>query len=105
MNFSEIGARIRSKRLELKLTQEQLAEKTGLTDTYIGAIERATSKCSIETLVKLSKVLNINMDYLLFGTTVNNVDIRFSEIIKSLPKDKQKLYIEVCESIADKFKK
>ena len=105
MDFEEIGARIRNKRLELKLTQEKLAEKTGLTETYIGAIERATSKCSIDTLAKLSQVLNISVDYLLFGTTINNVDTRFSDILKSLPKDKQNLYIEICESIADKFKK
>ena len=105
MDFEEIGARIRNKRLELNLTQEKLAEKTGLTETYIGAIERATSKCSIDTLAKLSQVLNISVDYLLFGTTINNVDTRFSDILKSLPKDKQNLYIEICESIADKFKK
>lgn len=105
MDFNKIGERIKNKRLELKLTQEKLAEKTGLTETYIGAIERATSKCSIETLVKISQSLDMNMDYLLFGTTVNNINTRFSEIIKSLPKDRQTLYIEVCESIAEKFKK
>lgn len=105
MDFEKIGARIRNKRLELKLTQEKLAEKTGLTETYIGAIERATSKCSIDTLANLSQVLNISVDYLLFGITVNNVDTRFSDIINSLPKDKQNLYIEICEAIADKLKK
>ncbi len=104
MDFKEIGKRIKDKRIELNLTQEQLAEKTGLTDTYIGAIERATSKCSIETLVKISQTLDINMDYMLFGTTTKNVDNRFSEILKSLPKDKQNLYIELCEAIADKLK-
>ena len=46
----------------------------------------------------------MNMDYLLFGTTVNNIDNRFSEIIKKLPKEKQNLYIELCEAIADKLK-
>lgn len=104
MDFKEIGKRIKDKRIELNLTQEQLAEKTGITDTYIGAIERATSKCSIETLVKISQTLDINMDYMLFGTTTKNVDNRFSEILKSLPKDKQNLYIELCEAIADKLK-
>ncbi len=104
MDFKEIGKRIKDKRIELNLTQEQLAEKTGLTDTYIGAIERATSKCSIETLVKISQTLDINMDYMLFGTTTKNVDNRFSEILKSLPKDKQNLYIELCEAIANKLK-
>ena len=104
MDFNEIGKRIKNKRIELGFTQEQLAERTSLTETYIGAIERATSKCSIETLLKISQALNMNMDYMIFGTTINNIDNRFSEIMKKLPKDKQKLYIELCEAIADKLK-
>ena len=104
MNFEDIGKRIKDKRLEMKLTQEQLAEKTGLTDTYIGAIERATSKCSIETLVTISKVLNINIDYLLNGTNINNVDNRFTEMIKDLPEEKKELFIKICESVANTLK-
>lgn len=104
MNFKEVGTRIKNKRLELKLTQEKLAEMTGLSETYIGAIERSTSKCSIETLVKIAQTLNISMDYLLFGTTTKNIDNHFSKIIKGLPDEKQKLYIEICEAIADKIK-
>ena len=83
------------KEIELGFTQEQLAERTSLTETYIGAIERATSKCSIETLVKISQALNMNMDYMIFGTTINNIDNRFSEIMKKLPKDKQKTIYRV----------
>ena len=104
MNFEEIGNRIKNKRLELKLTQEKLAELTGLSETYVGAIERSTSKCSIETLVKLAKSLDISMDYLLFGITNDNIDNHLSKIIKKLPKEKQKLYIEICEAIADTLK-
>lgn len=105
MNFEDIGLRIKNRRKELKLTQEKLAEKTGLTDTYIGAIERSSSKCSIETLVKIANALNLNMDFLLFGTTVKNIDLRFSELINKLPKEKQQLFIELCEAIAEKLKK
>lgn len=104
MDFKGIGKRIKDKRTELKYTQEKLAELAEVSDAYIGAIERATSKCSIETLVKIAQILNMNMDYLLFGTTINNIDIHFSEIIKKLPKEKQNLYIELCEAIADKLK-
>lgn len=104
MNFKEVGTRIKNKRLQLELTQEKLAEMTGLSETYIGAIERSTSKCSIETLVKIAKSLDISMDYLLFGITDENIDNHFSKIIKKLPKEKQKLYIEICEAIADKIK-
>lgn len=104
MNFEEIGARIKKRRIELNLTQEKLAEKTDLTETHIGAIERATSKCSIETLVKLAEVLSLNVDYLLFGITTNNIDYTFATIMKGLPEDKQPLFIELCQAIADKLK-
>ena len=35
MDFKGIGKRIKEKRTQLNLTQEQLAEKVELTDTYI----------------------------------------------------------------------
>lgn len=104
MNFEDIGKRIRKRRLELKLTQEVLAEKTDVTDTYIGVIKRSTSKCSIETLAKLATVLNLDMDYLLFGITANNCNSTFAKIMEDLPKDKQKLFLSLCESIAEKLK-
>lgn len=45
------------------------------------------------------------MDFLLFGTTVKNIDLRFSELMNKLPKDKQQLFIELCEAIAEKLQK
>lgn len=42
---------------------------------------------------------------MIFGTTVNNIDNRFSEILKKLPLDKQNIYIEICETIAEKLSK
>lgn len=104
MDFKGIGNRIKNRRLELKLTQEQLAELIGVSDTYIGAIERATSKFSIETFVKIAQALKLNSDYLLFGTTAENIDNRFSQIIKDIPEEKQELFISLCESIAEKLK-
>ena len=44
------------------------------------------------------------MDFLLFGTTVKNVDLRFSELISEIPPENQQLFIELCESIAEKLK-
>lgn len=100
MDFVGIGQRIKAKRLELKLTQERLAELTNLTDTYIGAIERATSKCSLETIVIIAKTLNLDINYLLFGITSKNIDSIFSQTLDKLPPDKKDLYIKLCNSIA-----
>lgn len=100
MDFVGMGKRIKLRRLELKLTQERLAELTNLTDTYIGAIERATSKCSLETIVTIAKTLDLDMNYLLFGITPKNIDSIFSQTLDKLPADKKNLYIELCNAIA-----
>ena len=72
--------------------------------TYIGAIERSTSKCSIETLANLANALELNVDYLLFGITPNNCDTTFSKIIATLPQSNKQLFINLCEGIAEKLK-
>ncbi len=67
INYGEIGKRILKRRNVLDITQEQLAEKANISAAYIGNIERATSKCSIETLMKLCTALDVTPDYLLLG--------------------------------------
>lgn len=100
MDFIGMGQRIKARRLELKLTQERLAELTNLTDTYIGAIERATSKCSLETIVIIAKTLDLDMNYLLFGITYKNIDSLFSQTLDKIPLNKKDLYIKLCDSVA-----
>jgi ribosome-binding protein aMBF1 (putative translation factor) len=51
-NF-KIGAMIHDARLEKGLTQEQLAEKTGTTKSYISKIENNLKEARISTLQKI----------------------------------------------------
>jgi transcriptional regulator with XRE-family HTH domain len=59
-----IGNRIRERRLKLNLTLENLAEKTDLTQNFIGNIERGNDNPSLETLIKIANALAVNTDYL-----------------------------------------
>jgi DNA-binding XRE family transcriptional regulator len=51
-NF-KIGALIHDKRIELGMTQEQLAEKAGTTKSYISKIENNIKEARISTLQKI----------------------------------------------------
>jgi transcriptional regulator with XRE-family HTH domain len=56
----EFGKRLKTKRQELGFTQEQLAEKAGLTHSYLGSIERGERNVSLGNIVALAKALMIS---------------------------------------------
>lgn len=64
MDYLYMGAQIRKRRRELGRTQEWLAEKADVSTSFIGHIERGDRKASLETLVKISRVLGTTMDQL-----------------------------------------
>jgi transcriptional regulator with XRE-family HTH domain len=56
-----LGEIIRAKRIKAGLSQEQLAEKAQLARNYIGNIERAEYKVTVETLAKIAKALRVRV--------------------------------------------
>lgn len=59
--YKSIGKRIKELRELNGLTQEKLAEKTGLSLDYIGKIEVNINKPGLKTLIKISRALNIHI--------------------------------------------
>jgi transcriptional regulator with XRE-family HTH domain len=60
MELNEIIAiNVLKARQELGLTQEELADRAGLSNRYIGAIERATVSISITVLAQVAAALNL----------------------------------------------
>ena len=65
MDYILLGQRIRHFRLRLHLTQEQLAEKAGVSASFLGHIERGTRVASLETLMKFCTALEVTPNDLL----------------------------------------
>ena len=57
--LTKVGERIRIIRKTRGFTQENLAEKTGLQNTYISDVERGDRNISLETLEKIMEALEI----------------------------------------------
>lgn len=60
-----IGDALKTKRREKRITQQQLAGLTGLSRSYIADIENGRYTPSINTLTKLAKPLDIDLNFLL----------------------------------------
>lgn len=63
--YKNLGQKIRQLRNQKGLTIAQLAEIAGIDDYYLGEIERAQKKPSLDTLLKLSNALDIELYLLL----------------------------------------
>lgn len=68
----QMGSRILTRRKEFNLTQEQLAEKTGLTTQTISSAECGKKALRPENIVKISAALNCTTDYLLLGSAIES---------------------------------
>ena len=56
-----LGETIRAERKKAGLSQEKLAEKADLNRNYIGEIERAEKKVTVEVLWKLARAMNLRV--------------------------------------------
>ncbi len=72
LNYKLIGQRIKQLRRINGVTQEMLAEKVDLSRVYIAYIEMGKRKPSLESIVKISQVLNTSTDNILIGNTTPN---------------------------------
>lgn len=60
----KVGERIRRLRKEKGLSQERLAERSGLHTNYIGQVERGEKNLTLETLEKIVLGLDISLEEL-----------------------------------------
>ena len=74
LNQKEIGRRVRLRRDLFGLSREQLAEKIEVSYQFIGDIEYGNRGMSLETLYKMSQVLEISADYFLAGKNCEEDD-------------------------------
>ena len=85
-----IGNKFQEYRLKNNLTQNQVAELTGLEPRHISQIERGLSKGSIDTLIKLCNAYKITPDIILYDlldedikNSVSIYDEKFKKLSKS----------------------
>ena len=78
MDYKDLGNRVRTVRRQQSLTQEQLAEKVGISASFLGHIERGTRVASLATLVAICNTLNVTPEYLL-SASLHTFDQRMPE--------------------------
>ncbi|WP_103334470.1 helix-turn-helix domain-containing protein [Pseudotabrizicola formosa] len=66
-SLKELGSRIRDKRKQLGMTQEQLAHHAELDRSYVGGIERGERNISFTVLCQVARALAADVATLTIG--------------------------------------
>ena len=74
LDMAEMGQRVRSRRIFLEMSREQLAAKLGVTQQFIADIESGNKGVSLKRLYALCQILNVSADYILAGERLDESD-------------------------------
>ena len=99
INYKDIGIRIKQERINQNITQEKLAEITGISVTHMSNIENANTKLSLPVLVNIANALNCDANIILFGNTNSNLNASLSMISKILSDCSSKERIIIIDTI------
>lgn len=83
-----VGARIKTLRTQMGLSQVELAERAKSQDTYIGEIERGNRNISLKMLAKIAAALEVSVDEI----------FEFGEIKETESLLKRQQLIEIVKS-------
>ena len=70
-SLSVLGETIRTRRLELGMSQEDMAEASGLHRTYVGDVERGERNISIDNMEKMAKAVKKSLAELVLEIDLN----------------------------------
>ncbi len=86
--LKQMGNRILQRRKQLRMTQEELAEKAGLMPQTISTAELGKKALRPENIIRICTALDITTDYLLLGR-INEASVSLlTGKIAQLPPDK-----------------
>lgn len=79
-DYAAFGKNMKRYRNMAGLTQEQLAEKTGYSNSHIAQIENTNGKPSIQTVAAIANALGVGIDQLCYGELKNTDDYFLQEL-------------------------
>ncbi len=104
-DFAEIGDRIRKRRLELHLTQENVAKAIEVNVSHVSNIENNKVKVSLTLFAKICQVLHTSMDYIVFDSMPNAETSMERELLintRSLSEDRQDLLLDISRTMCER---
>ena len=93
------GERLQKCRAQFRWSRKDVAQRCGLTEKYYSDIERGYCGMSVETLISLSEVYGLTLDYLIRGEEMGTLNASMKEVflanLGKLPPEKQNCCLQM----------
>lgn len=102
IDYKKIGSRIKTTRKQQGITQKQICNDLNISPYHFSKIENAHVSASLETLGEIAHYLNIELDYLLSGSSklsITYLDDEIAEIFKQCDNNQKTMIIELAKII------
>jgi transcriptional regulator with XRE-family HTH domain len=102
-----IGDKIIQLRKQNGLSQSDLAKKIGASRTIVGNYERNSNTPSIEMVIKIAKVFDVSLDYLIGEGQLSTYDkdvLKRIEDIEHLDQETRKNLFFLIDNVIQNFK-
>ena len=107
VDYGDIGRRIRQERKNKGMTQEKLAEYSGITVQHMSNIENGNARLSLQVLVNIANALNANAAVFLVGSLKNNslsADLLVSELLADSTVSEKIIIADTLQALKDSLK-
>ena len=103
LDYRAIGKRIKIERIKADLTQEKLAEMSGVSPTHMSNIETGTTRVSLTTMVAIANALGVTLDDLMCDS-VTHARVQFEQDIADILSDCDTYEIRMIADMAQALK-
>lgn len=104
IDYAAIGLRVKIARIKIKMTQQRLAEKAGLSVVHISNIENGNAKLSLEAAVNIANALSVTTDDLLCDNLVHAFHVYNKEAQEIFGKSSERnapVLVRILEAASD----
>lgn len=107
INYKDIGLRVKQQRINKNITQEKLAEISGVSVTHMSNIENANTKLSLPVLINIANALDCDSIILLFGNSTSNLDsslLIISNILLDCTSEERIIIIDTIQALKNSLR-
>lgn len=103
LDLSYMGTVLKAARLDAKLTQDEIAERIGITTRYLMAIENEGKCPALDVWFRLIRTLHISADIIVYpeNASEKELDEQLLYMIRSLNNRDKKIAQSLIQSMLD----